>query len=122
MQSYPICWPNPSHLHPQHYPGRLKRLFLVGLPPDLAWVLDTQLRPLLHPTTRAAIRACSPGDPALPALPGLGSLGEEDPPESPATPASLQNGTVRRRALWVLYRLVMNCTTVPFKRLYDLFL
>ncbi len=88
---------NPCAL-PQHYPGRLKRLFLVGLPPDLAWVLDAQLRPLLHPATRAAIRTCPPGDPALPALPGLAPE-EEDPPESPATPAgSLQNGTVRARS------------------------
>jgi hypothetical protein len=74
----------------QHYPGRLKRLFLVGLPPNLAWVVDT-LRPLLHPTTAAALRLCSADDPALPLPPSA----LEDAPGSPATPGSHHNGTVR---------------------------
>ncbi len=74
----------------QHYPGRLFRLFIVGLPPNAAWVVDT-IRPLLHPTTSANMRLCEASDECVPLPPHV--LGAT-PPDSPATPDSLLNGTV----------------------------
>jgi hypothetical protein len=85
----------------QHYPGRLVRLYMVGMPSNLAWVLDT-VRPLLHPTTGSNLRLCEAGDKDVPLPPHMLGL---PVPESPCTPDSLPNGNVRSRC----YSLRLPC-------------
>eukprot|EP00884_Botryococcus_braunii_P005712 jgi/Botrbrau1/15141/Bobra.0149s0012.3 len=55
----------------QHYPNRLHRLDIVGLPPVLRWVYTT-LRPQLANITAAKVRMCEPGDTTVPVLVGQG--------------------------------------------------
>ena len=75
----------------QHYPGRLHRLYVVGLPASLAWVVDT-IRPVLHPTTTAALRTCDADEPSIPLQPHV----LNPTPDSPCTPGDhAPNGTVR---------------------------
>ncbi len=78
----------------QHYPGRLHRLWVVGLPASLAWVVDT-IRPMLHPTTATNLRICDADDSSVPLPPHL----LNPPPDSPSTPVdTAPTGTVRRTA------------------------
>ncbi|KAK9906365.1 hypothetical protein WJX75_000628 [Coccomyxa subellipsoidea] len=73
----------------QHYPGRLHRLYVVGLPASLAWVVDT-IRPVLHPTTTAALRTCDADEPSIPLPPHV----LNPTPDSPCTPGDhAPNGT-----------------------------
>lgn len=75
----------------QHYPGRLHRLYVVGLPASLAWVVDT-IRPVLHPATAAAVRTCEADEACLPLPPHV----LNPAPDSPCTPVDhAPNGTVR---------------------------
>lgn len=74
----------------QNYPGRLHKLFLVGLPRTLHWTVDT-IKPVLHPQTMSNIRICDVDDLEAPLRAYLVPPG----PESPQTPTdSLANGTV----------------------------
>ncbi len=78
----------------QHYPGRLHRLWVVGLPASLAWVVDT-IRPMLHPTTATNLRMCEADDSSVPLPPHV----LNPPPDSPSTPIdAAPNGTVRPTA------------------------
>jgi len=75
----------------QHYPNRLHQLFIVGLPPQLRWVLAT-LKPLLQPETKQKIRSISVSDPDLPLpesvlSPGFESITEEVTPPPPTPPS-----------------------------------
>ncbi|CAL8462219.1 g1750 [Coccomyxa elongata] len=73
----------------QHYPGRLHRLWVVGLPASLAWVVDT-IRPMLHPTTATNLRMCEADDSSVPLPPHV----LNPPPDSPSTPIdAAPNGT-----------------------------
>ena len=74
----------------QHYPGRLHRLFLVGLPPTLHWMVDT-VKQVLHPSTVPKLLVCDVDDLSAP----LRSYLQPQAPESPGTPsAGWANGTV----------------------------
>ena len=74
----------------QHYPGRLHRLFLVGLPPTLHWMVDT-VSQVLHPSTVPKLHVCDVDELSAP----LRSYLQPQAPESPGTPsASWANGTV----------------------------
>lgn len=98
-------------LRVQHYPGRLFKLFVVGLPSHTAWVVDT-VKPLLHPTTVANMRLCEPSDEAVPLPPdALGCV-----LDLPCTPDSALNGTVR------LHKLLQHilCTSGYCLNLLDL--
>jgi hypothetical protein len=48
----------------QHYPNRLHKMEVVGLPDVLKWVF-TSLRPMMAAVTAAKIRMCEPGDLAV---------------------------------------------------------
>lgn len=77
----------------QHFPGRLHRLYVVGLPASLAWVVDT-IRPVLHPTTAANIRICTADDASVPLPPHV----LNPAPDSPcASVDAMPNGTVSQR-------------------------
>ena len=74
----------------QNYPGRLHRLFLVGLPPTLHWMVDT-VKQVLHPSTVPKLLVCDMDDLSAP----LRSYLQPQAPESPGTPsAGWANGTV----------------------------
>ncbi len=74
----------------QNYPGRLHRLFLVGLPPTLHWMVDT-VKQVLHPSTVPKLLVCDVYDLSAP----LRSYLQPQAPESPGTPsAGWANGTV----------------------------
>ena len=74
----------------QNYPGRLHRLFLVGLPPTLHWMVDT-VKQVLHPSTVPKLLVCDVDDLSAP----LRSYLQPQAPESPGTPSGgWANGTV----------------------------
>ena len=75
----------------QHYPGRLYKLYLVGLPRTLHWMVDT-VKPLLHPLTVANLKVCELEDLDAPLRRHL----QPPVPESPGTPtgSSMAYGTV----------------------------
>lgn len=49
----------------KHYPGRLKEIHLVKVPPLLQWVVQA-VKPFLHPRTRAKIHMCGSTASSLP--------------------------------------------------------
>lgn len=87
-----MTWPKAQHSQAsglQHYPGRLHKAYLVGLPKALHWMVDT-VKPVLHPQTVSNLKVCEVEDLEMPMRGYLQPAG----PESPGTPSDMANGTV----------------------------